>query len=105
MHAHTKFGIPTSNNMRYALDTRILKTSVEVKFSDPKIVHDTPLSQDASTHQKCLGTKNLIAKKKKIGFLHIKIKRSPNVNKMFLQHFDNHVILLPSSWYTLNYQI
>ena len=64
MHAHTKYEIPTSNNMRYALDTRILKTSVEVKFSDPKTVHDTPLSQDASTHQKCLGTKNLIAKKK-----------------------------------------
>ena len=34
--------------MRYALDTIILKTRSEV---DPKMVRDTPPSQDASTHQ------------------------------------------------------
>ena len=33
MHAHTKFGIPTSNNMRYAPDTNILKTRSEVKVT------------------------------------------------------------------------
>ena len=32
MHPHTKFEIPTSNNMRYAPDTIILKTRSEVKF-------------------------------------------------------------------------
>ena len=32
MHPHTKFEIPTSNNMRYAMDTIILKTRSEVKF-------------------------------------------------------------------------
>ena len=31
MHQHTKFEIPTSNNMRYAPDTIILKTRSEVK--------------------------------------------------------------------------
>ena len=31
MHPHIKFEIPTSNNMRYALDTIILKTRSEVK--------------------------------------------------------------------------
>ena len=31
MHTHTKFEIPTSNNMRYAPDTIILKTRSEVK--------------------------------------------------------------------------
>ena len=31
MHPHTKFEIPTSNNMRYAPDTIILKTRSEVK--------------------------------------------------------------------------
>ena len=33
MHLHTKFEIPTSNNMRYALDTIILKTRSEVKVT------------------------------------------------------------------------
>ena len=32
MHPHTKFEIPTSNNMRYAPDTIILKTRSEVKL-------------------------------------------------------------------------
>ena len=32
MHQHTKFEIPTSNNMRYAPDTIILKTRSEVKL-------------------------------------------------------------------------
>ena len=31
MHAHTTFGIPTRNNMRYALNTNILKTRSEDK--------------------------------------------------------------------------
>ena len=31
MHPHTKFEIPTSDNMKYAPDTIILKTSSEVK--------------------------------------------------------------------------
>ena len=31
------------------------------------------------------------------GFLNIKIKRFPNVNRTFQQHFDN-VILLPGYW-------
>ena len=33
MHPHTKFGIPTSNNMRYAQETIILKTRSEVKVT------------------------------------------------------------------------
>ena len=33
MYPHTKFEIPTSNNMRYALDTIILKTRSEVKVT------------------------------------------------------------------------
>ena len=41
--------------------------------------------------QKCFGTQNLIAK---IGFLNVKIKRSPNVNKTFSRRFDS-LILLP----------
>ena len=32
MHPHTKFEIPTSNNMRYTPDTIILKTRSEVKL-------------------------------------------------------------------------
>ena len=32
MHPHTKFEIPTSNNMRYAPDTIFLKTRSEVMF-------------------------------------------------------------------------
>ena len=33
MHPHTKIEIPTSNNMRYALDTIILKTRSEIKVT------------------------------------------------------------------------
>ena len=33
MHSHTKFGIPISNNKRYALDTIIIKTRSEVKVA------------------------------------------------------------------------
>ena len=33
MHPHTKFEIPTSKNMRYALDMIILKTRSEVKVT------------------------------------------------------------------------
>ena len=33
MHPHTIIEIPTSNNMRYALDTIILKTTSEVKVT------------------------------------------------------------------------
>ena len=33
MHLHTKFGIPTSNNKRYVLDTNILQTRSEVKVN------------------------------------------------------------------------
>ena len=33
MHPHTKFGIPISNNKRYALDTIILKPRSEVKVT------------------------------------------------------------------------
>ena len=33
MHPHTKFEIPTSNNMRYAPDTITLKTRAEVKVT------------------------------------------------------------------------
>ena len=56
IHPHTtKFEIPTSNNIRDAPDTIILKTRSEVKVkdrhSDPKMVRDTPPSQDASTYQ------------------------------------------------------
>ena len=36
MHPHTKFEIPTSNNMRYAPDTIILKTRSEVKVTVTK---------------------------------------------------------------------
>ena len=45
MHAHTKFGIPTSNNKRYASDTNIPKTMSEVK------VKVTVPFQDAFTQQ------------------------------------------------------
>ena len=49
MHPHTKFGIPNSKNMRYALDTIILKTRSEVKVT--KMACDIPSSQDAFTNQ------------------------------------------------------
>ena len=54
MHPHTKFEIPTSNNMRYAPDTIILKKKIRGQGQghiDSKMVRDAPPSQDASTHQ------------------------------------------------------
>ena len=51
MHQHTKCGIPTSNNMKCASDTIIIKTRPEVTVSDPKLVLDTLPYQEASTHQ------------------------------------------------------
>ena len=51
MHLHTKFEIPTSNNMRYARDMIILKMVRGQGHSDPKMVRDTKSSQDASTRQ------------------------------------------------------
>ena len=55
MHLHTKFGIPISKNI--GICTRINAVSInKVRgkvqgHSDPIMVHDTSLSQDASTHQ------------------------------------------------------
>ena len=55
MHAHTKFGIPTANNIRDMLLTRIfLKNYVRGQgqgHSDPKMVRDALPSQDAFTLQ------------------------------------------------------
>ena len=51
MHPHTKFEIPTSNNMRYVPDTIILKSRLGQGHSDPKMVNNTSPFQDASTHQ------------------------------------------------------
>ena len=54
MHPHTKFEIPTSNNIRDMLRTRFfykLGQRSSQGHSDPKIVRDTPPSQDTSTHQ------------------------------------------------------
>ena len=54
MHPHTKFEIPISNNTRDMLRTQLsIKTrSGQCQgHSDPKMVRDTPLSQDVSTHQ------------------------------------------------------
>ena len=48
MHPPTKFEIPTSNNIRDMLRTRLLRGQ---GHSDPKMVRDTPSSKDASTHQ------------------------------------------------------
>ena len=46
MHPHTKFGIPTSNNIsRYSSRNKVKVTVTQI------LVHDTPSSQDASTHQ------------------------------------------------------
>ena len=50
MHPHTKFEIPISNNIRDMLWTR-LSLKLGQGHSDPKMVCDTPPSQDASTHQ------------------------------------------------------
>ena len=52
MHPHTKFEIPTSNNIRDMLRTRFFKKLGQGQgHSDPKMVRDTPPSQDVSTHQ------------------------------------------------------
>ena len=49
---HPKFGIPTSNNIGYNLDTIILENEVRGQgHSDPKMVCDTQASQDAFTYQ------------------------------------------------------
>ena len=48
-HPHTKFEIPTSNNIRDMLRTRLFKKLGQRSRS--KMVCDTPSSQDASTHQ------------------------------------------------------
>ena len=50
MHPHTEFEIPTSNNMRYALNTIILKTRSGQGHRDLKTKCDTPQSHDAFTH-------------------------------------------------------
>ena len=48
---HTKFVIPTSNNIGEMLWTQIFKTRSEVKvIVTQKMVRDTLSSQDASTH-------------------------------------------------------
>ena len=50
VHPHTNFEIPTSNNIRDMLWTRLFK-KLGQGHSDPKMVRDTLPSQDASTHQ------------------------------------------------------
>ena len=65
MHSHTKFEIPTSNNMRYALDTIILKTRSEVKVKVTQKWYLTPC------HPKMhLYTKFGIPMSKNIGDMH-----------------------------------
>ena len=49
-HSHTKFEVPTSNNIRDMLGTQLFK-NLGQGYSDPKSVRDTLQSQDASTHQ------------------------------------------------------
>ena len=52
MHPHTKFEIPTSNIIRFCCGHDYSGNKVRGQgHSDPKMVHDTPLSQDASTRQ------------------------------------------------------
>ena len=53
MHPHSNFEIPTSNNVGGAEDTIILKnrSGQGLGHSDPKMVRDTPPSQDASKQQ------------------------------------------------------
>ena len=55
MHSHTKFGIPTSNNIRYTPDTIILNPRSEVKFK----VTVTCKWYRHSTTQRCIHTPNL----------------------------------------------
>ena len=52
MHTLTKFGIPTSKNIRYAPNTKSLKTRSEVKVTVTRNgMCDTLSSQDAFRHQ------------------------------------------------------
>ena len=52
MNPHTKFGIPTSNDIGDMLDTIILETRVIGQgHIDPKMVCDISPSKDASIHQ------------------------------------------------------
>ena len=53
MHSYTKFGIPTSKNIRDMLRTQsFLKLGQRSRsgHSDPKMIYDTLSSQDAFTH-------------------------------------------------------
>ena len=50
MHSHTKIEIPISINIRDMLQTQLL-LKLGQGHSDPKMVSDTPPSQDAYTHQ------------------------------------------------------
>ena len=50
MHSHTEFGIPFSNNIRDMLLTQLL-LKLGQGHSGQKIIYETPLSQDAYTHQ------------------------------------------------------
>ena len=52
MQSHTKIGIPISNNLRDMLLTQLLLKQGQGHI-DPKMVSDTPQSQDAYTHQIC----------------------------------------------------
>ena len=47
MHPQTKFGVPTSNNVRDMLPSQVFKK----RSQDPKIVNNTLPIRDASTHQ------------------------------------------------------
>ena len=50
MHPHTKFEIPTSNYIRDMLQKQLF-LKLGQGHSDPKMVCDTPPSQDASTNK------------------------------------------------------
>ena len=51
MHPHTKIVIPTSNNTRDMLRTRLFKNLVRGQgYNDPKMVRDTPPTLNISTH-------------------------------------------------------
>ena len=52
IHSHTKFGTPTSNNVRDMLRSQLFKKRDQGQGqSDPKKVCDTLTPQDASTHK------------------------------------------------------
>ena len=52
MHPYTKFGIPTSNNMRFAVDTIILKTRLEVKITVTRKWYSTLCHPKTHPHTK-----------------------------------------------------